>query len=81
MLNPASLFHSASSLSSSSRFFQASSTSRDDGNEDGGKHSEDSFIISGSHKSTLDRLYAWEKKLYEEVKVFLYCNVLARLVR
>lgn len=24
---------------------------------------------SGSHSSTLDRLYAWEKKLYEQVKV------------
>jgi hypothetical protein len=26
-------------------------------------------MISGSHASTLDRLYAWERKLYEEVKV------------
>ncbi|CAK9160241.1 unnamed protein product [Ilex paraguariensis] len=25
-------------------------------------------MISGSHASTLDRLYAWEKKLYDEVK-------------
>ncbi|KAG1326854.1 nitrate regulatory gene2 protein [Cocos nucifera] len=58
----------ASSLSSSSRFFEASSTLRDDGNENGGNHLEESFAISGSHKSTLDRLYAWEKKLYEEVK-------------
>lgn len=24
---------------------------------------------SGSHSLTLERLYAWEKKLYEEVKV------------
>jgi hypothetical protein len=24
---------------------------------------------SGSHSQTLGRLYAWEKKLYEEVKV------------
>jgi len=29
-------------------------------------------MISGSHASTLDRLYAWERKLYDEVKV-LYC--------
>jgi hypothetical protein len=29
---------------------------------------------SGSHSQTLGRLYAWEKKLYEEVKVGLvYC--------
>ncbi|XP_038984406.1 protein ALTERED PHOSPHATE STARVATION RESPONSE 1 isoform X2 [Phoenix dactylifera] len=68
MLNPASLFHSTSSLSSSSRLLKASSTSRDDGNENGGNHSEESLMISGSHKSTLDRLYVWEKKLYEEVK-------------
>lgn len=26
---------------------------------------------SGSHSLTLERLYAWEKKLYEEVKVNL----------
>ncbi|XP_073101961.1 uncharacterized protein [Elaeis guineensis] len=68
MLNPTSLFHSTSLLSSSSRFFKASSTSRDDGNENGGNHLKEPFTISGSHKSTLDRLYAWEKKLYEEVK-------------
>ncbi|EPS68521.1 hypothetical protein M569_06246, partial [Genlisea aurea] len=29
---------------------------------------ENSFMNSGSHASTLDRLYAWEKKLYDEVK-------------
>ncbi|KAK7276579.1 hypothetical protein RIF29_17722 [Crotalaria pallida] len=27
-----------------------------------------SCMISGSHASTLDRLYAWERKLYDEVK-------------
>jgi hypothetical protein len=27
--------------------------------------------MSGSHASTLERLYAWEKKLYLEVKVCL----------
>lgn len=30
---------------------------------------DSSYMISGSHASTLDRLYAWEKKLYDEVKV------------
>ena len=30
---------------------------------------EDCSMISGSHASTLDRLLAWEKNLYEEVKV------------
>ncbi|KAJ7559560.1 hypothetical protein O6H91_04G091200 [Diphasiastrum complanatum] len=29
----------------------------------------------GSHASTLDRLYAWEKKLYEEVKALEYINI------
>lgn len=28
-------------------------------------------MTSGSHSLTLGRLYAWEKKLYEEVKVNL----------
>lgn len=28
-------------------------------------------MIAGSHSSTLDRLYAWERKLYDEVKVYL----------
>lgn len=32
----------------------------------------DNFCMnSGSHASTLDRLYAWEKKLYDEVKVYV----------
>lgn len=31
-------------------------------------------MVSGSHASTLDRLYAWEKKLYDEVKVGSDCN-------
>ncbi|KAJ1381543.1 hypothetical protein SESBI_45023 [Sesbania bispinosa] len=29
---------------------------------------DNSCMISGSHASTLDRLYAWERKLYDEVK-------------
>lgn len=29
-------------------------------------------MVSGSHASTLDRLFAWEKKLYDELKV-RYC--------
>lgn len=30
---------------------------------------ENIAMISGSHASTLDRLFAWERKLYDEVKV------------
>jgi hypothetical protein len=57
-----------SSLSSSSRN-PLGTTSKDDtdgltGNIFGGV-----YMNSGSHASTLDRLYAWERKLYDEVKV------------
>ncbi|KAL2316940.1 hypothetical protein Fmac_030816 [Flemingia macrophylla] len=57
----------ASSRSSSSRNpLGASST------ENADEHTNNLFdntcMISGSHASTLDRLYAWERKLYDEVK-------------
>ena len=31
-------------------------------------------VISGSHCSTVERLYAWEKKLYNEVKVCAFSS-------
>uniref|UniRef100_A0A1D1YUP0 Protein GAL3 n=1 Tax=Anthurium amnicola TaxID=1678845 RepID=A0A1D1YUP0_9ARAE len=68
MLNPVALFRSASFRSTSSRFLQSSSVAKDDGYETSSDLSEESCMIAGSHQSTLDRLYAWEKKLYEEVK-------------
>ncbi|OAY32059.2 protein ALTERED PHOSPHATE STARVATION RESPONSE 1 [Manihot esculenta] len=68
MLNPVALFRSASSRSSSSRHFINSSSSRDEGYESSSDFSEESCILSGSHQSVLDRLYVWEKKLYDEVK-------------
>ncbi|CBI40119.3 unnamed protein product, partial [Vitis vinifera] len=68
MLNPVALIRSASSRSSSSRFLMNSSSSRDEGYESSSDVSEESCMFSGSHQSTLDRLYAWEKKLYDEVK-------------
>jgi hypothetical protein len=71
MLNPVALFRSASSRSSSSRFLVNSSSSRDEGYESSSDFSEEPCMYSGSHQSTLDRLFAWEKKLYEEVKVIL----------
>lgn len=46
-----------------------SSSTREEGYESSSDMSEESCMFSGSHQSTLDRLYAWEKKLYEEVKV------------
>ena len=30
---------------------------------------EEFCMISGSHASSLDRLYAWERKIYDELKV------------
>lgn len=71
MLNPVALFRSASSRSSSSRFFVNSSSSKDEGYESSSDFSEEPCMYSGGHQSTLDRLYAWEKKLYEEVRVIL----------
>ncbi|XP_020596157.1 uncharacterized protein LOC110036131 [Phalaenopsis equestris] len=68
MLNPVALFRSTSSCSSSSKFFKASCSSKGDADESSSDYSEECCMVSGSHKSTLDRLYAWEKKLYEEVK-------------
>ncbi|KAJ4872412.1 hypothetical protein Rs2_08954 [Raphanus sativus] len=62
MLNPVALFSSRSySSTSSSRFLISSESSSSE-------FSEESCMLSGSHQSTLDRLYAWEKKLYDEVK-------------
>ncbi|GAB4859268.1 hypothetical protein Ancab_010730 [Ancistrocladus abbreviatus] len=55
----------ASSHSSSSRN-PLTSNSRDDMED---HHLFENFCMnSGSHASTLDRLYAWERKLYDEVK-------------
>ncbi|WVZ92152.1 hypothetical protein U9M48_038239 [Paspalum notatum var. saurae] len=71
ILNPVALLRSASSRSSSSRFLLAPSSSIDDlyDNETSSSYSEESCsTMSGSHHSTLDRLYTWEKKLYKEVK-------------
>lgn len=68
MLNPVALIRSASSRSSSSRFMINSSSSKDEECDSSSDFSEESCMLSGSHQSTLDRLYAWEKKLYQEVR-------------
>lgn len=68
MLNPVALIRSASSRSSSSRFMINSSSSKDEDCDSSSDFSEESCMHSGSHQSTLDRLYAWEKKLYQEVR-------------
>ncbi|XVE86751.1 hypothetical protein DITRI_Ditri18aG0058900 [Diplodiscus trichospermus] len=58
---------SASSRSSSSRNPLARA-SKDDPDDSGSDFIEEFCMIAGSHSSTLDRLYAWERKLYDEVK-------------
>lgn len=56
-----------SSRSSSSRN-PLNAASKDD-DDSGSDFMEEFCMIAGSHSSTLDRLYAWERKLYDEVKV------------
>ncbi|KAK7388124.1 hypothetical protein VNO78_22930 [Psophocarpus tetragonolobus] len=69
LLNPVALFRS-SSRSASSRILMNSSNSniRDEDYEGMDDPPEEDSLLSVGHQSTLDRLYAWEKKLYEEVK-------------
>ncbi|CAK8564104.1 unnamed protein product [Lathyrus sativus] len=69
LLNPVALFRSASSSSSPSKSIMKFSNSRDEVYE----HIDDppsgeGSMLSASHQSTLDRLYTWEKKLYQEVR-------------
>ncbi|XP_027367060.1 nitrate regulatory gene2 protein-like [Abrus precatorius] len=57
----------ASSRSSSSRN-PLTAKSKEDVDDSGSDFVEEFGMIAGSHSSTLDRLYAWERKLYDEVK-------------
>jgi len=59
----------ASLRSSSSRNPLVTAT-KDDASDSGNDFVEEFCMIAGSHSSTLDRLYAWERKLYDEIKVF-----------
>ncbi|KAL3527768.1 hypothetical protein ACH5RR_012424 [Cinchona calisaya] len=56
-----------SSRSSSSRN-PLTTGSKDDNDDSGSDFMEEFCMIAGSHSSSLDRLYAWERKLYDEVK-------------
>lgn len=56
---------STSSQSSSSKNLLTSTTRDDDSGSD---FVEECCMISGRHSSTLERLYAWERKLHDEVK-------------
>ncbi|KAH9618865.1 hypothetical protein KSS87_014146 [Heliosperma pusillum] len=61
-------WHRAASFRSSSSRNPLGSNSRDDVEDYTSDLFENFYKISGSHASTLDRLFAWEKKLYDEVK-------------
>ncbi|KAF3796893.1 hypothetical protein EJ110_NYTH00781 [Nymphaea thermarum] len=58
--------------STSSRSFSSRSplvfAPKDDIDDSSSDFVEDFCMISGSHSSTLDRMYAWERKLHDEVK-------------
>lgn len=61
---------SSSSRSSSYKSYLASSSKDSTWTEyNNDLFDDNSGMESGSHSSTLGRLYAWEKKLYDEVKV------------
>nr|GMD77033.1 nitrate regulatory gene2 protein-like [Ipomoea batatas] len=63
-----SFFEQRSSRSSSSRFLINPSTLKDECYQSNSDTSDDSSMLSSSHQSTLDRLFVWEKKLYQEVR-------------
>jgi len=64
---------SVSSLSSSKTPLE---TASEDGSYDRNCNFVEEFcMISGSHSSTLERLYAWERKLYDEVKVSYFNTI------
>ncbi|OVA12154.1 protein of unknown function DUF632 [Macleaya cordata] len=61
-------WHRTTSSQSSSSRNLVGSTLKDDLEDISGNLFSSSCMNSGSHVSTLDRLYAWERKLYDEVK-------------
>ncbi|KAL6654928.1 hypothetical protein ACP70R_008393 [Stipagrostis hirtigluma subsp. patula] len=61
---------SVSSLSSSSKSALMTSMIKDDVDDSNSDFVEEFAMVSGSHSSTLDRLHAWERKLYDEIKTF-----------
>ncbi|KAF2567694.1 hypothetical protein F2Q68_00025157 [Brassica cretica] len=61
-------WHRTESSRSSSSLNPLGGMNSDDVEELNSNLFENIGIIAGSHASTLDRLYAWERKLYDEVK-------------
>ncbi|KAI3803174.1 hypothetical protein L1987_31323 [Smallanthus sonchifolius] len=67
ILNPVALLRSASSSrSNSSRFLV--NHSKEEGYDSSSDVSDDACMFQNNHQTTLDKLYVWEKKLYQEVK-------------
>lgn len=66
---------SVSSLSSSSKSLLTTSIIKDDVGDSNSDFVEQFAMVSGSHSSTLDRLHAWERKLYDEIKVHFRTHV------
>jgi hypothetical protein len=64
-------WHRTTSSRSSSSRNPLGANSKDDIDELNDNLFDNFCMISGSHASTLDRLYAWERKLFDEVKVLL----------
>lgn len=67
-------WHRTTSSRSSSSRNPLGANSRDDIEDLTGNLFDNFCMNSGSHASTLDRLYAWERKLYDEVKVLSINN-------
>ncbi|GMY10257.1 nitrate regulatory gene2 protein [Fagus crenata] len=80
-------WHRTTSSRSSSSRNPLGANSKDDIDELNDNLFDNFCMISGSHASTLDRLYAWERKLYDEVKASgivrkeydLKCKILRQL--
>lgn len=60
------------SMSSSSRNPLARAVKDDDASDSGSDFVDEFCMIAGRHSSSLERLYAWERKLFDEVKVLIH---------
>ncbi|EOY34293.1 hypothetical protein QUC31_018513 [Theobroma cacao] len=80
-------WHRTTSSRSSSSGNPLGLNSKDDAEDLNNNFLYNTCMLSGSHASTLDRLYAWERKLYDEVKASetvrneydLKCKILRQL--
>lgn len=73
-------WHRTTSSRSSSSRTPLGLNSKHDSDDLAGNLFDNFCMISGSHASTLDRLYAWERKLYDEVKVLWFLKIITVLI-